>query len=278
VPPDTPHTADTPDTADTADTADTPDTAVSVTRDGAVATVTLLAPGLSVLVKTQLRDALHEVAADSSVRAVVLTGSGRAFSFGQDLTEHAQVLDAGAASALDTVTAHYNPIVLALAGMPKPVIAAVNGTCVGAGLGFALACDLRLAAAGTRFGTAFTAIGLTCDSGLSASLARAVGSSRAAELVLLAETFTAEQAQQWGLVRAVLPAEELAAAAAALAARLAAGPTLAYAESKALMAGPRLATALAAEGAAQARLGLTADHQGAVRSFLAKQQPTFLGR
>jgi 2-(1,2-epoxy-1,2-dihydrophenyl)acetyl-CoA isomerase len=231
------------------------DAAVSTTREGAVATVTLLRPGLSVAAKTQLRDALQEVAADASVRAVVLTGSGRAFCFGQDLAEHAQVLDAGASTALSTVASHYNPIVVALATMPKPVLAAINGTCVGAGLGFALACDLRLAAAGARMGTAFTAIGLTCDSGLSASLGRAVGSSRAAELVLLAETFTAEQAQGWGLVRDVLPAAELAAGAAALAAHLAAGPTAAYAESKALMADPRLVEVLTAEGAAQARLG-----------------------
>lgn len=251
---------------------------VSVRRDGAVATVTLLRPGLSLPVKTQLRDALHEVAADDAVRAVVLTGSGKAFCFGQDLAEHAQVLAAGAATALNTVTEHYNPMVISLATMPKPVVAAVNGTCVGAGLGLALACDLRLVAAGARLGTAFTGIGLTCDSGLSASLARSVGSARAAELVLLAEPFSAEQAHEWGLVREVLPAEELPAAAAALAARLAAGPTLAYAESKALLADPRLTEVLAAEGAAQARLGATADHQGAVRSFLAKQTPEFTGQ
>lgn len=260
----------------TDDTTRTP-AGVSVTREGAVATVTLLQPGLSVRVKTQLRDALQEVAADATVRAVVLTGSGRAFCHGQDLAEHAQVLRDGTSSALSTVTTHYNPVVVALATMGKPVVAAINGTCVGAGLGFALACDLRLAAAGARMGTAFTAIGLTCDSGLSASLARAVGSSRAAELVLLAETFTAEQAQAWGLLRDVLPADGLAAGAAALAAHLAAGPTAAYAESKALMADPRLAEVLAAEAGAQARLGRTADHHGAVTSFLAKEKPTFTG-
>lgn len=253
------------------------DPVVSVTRDGAVATVALRKPGLSVQVKTQLRDALHQLAVDESVRAVVLTGTGTSFCFGQDLAEHAEVLSDGASTAMNTVTEHYNPIVVALATMPKPVIAAINGTCVGAGLGFALACDLRLAAAGTRMGTAFTAIGLTCDSGLSVSLARAVGSSRAAELVLLAETFTAEQAQGWGLLRDVVPADELAASAAALAAHLAAGPTAAYAESKALMADPRLVEVLTAEGAAQARLSRTTDHQGAVRSFLAKGTPSFAG-
>ncbi len=261
-------------------TTTSPDQVVSLTRDGAVATVTLLRPSLSVAVKTQLRDALAAVAADGSVRAVVLTGTGKAFCFGQDLAEHAAELEEAGdgGDALSTVASHYNPIVLSLATMPKPVVAAINGTCVGAGLGFALACDLRLAAAGAKLGTAFSAIGLTCDSGLSASLARAVGSSRAAELVLLAETFTAEQAQGWGLVRDVLPAEDLAAAAASLAAHLAAGPTAAHAESKALLADPVLAEVLAAEGAAQARLGRTDDHRGAVRSFLAKQRATFTGR
>jgi len=253
-------------------------TGISVSREGAVATVTMLVPSLSVAVKTALRDALHEIAADDGVRAVVLTGSGAAFCFGQDLGEHARVLDEGAGSALNTVTEHYNPIVLALAGMAKPVVAAINGTCVGAGLGLALACDLRLAATGARMGTAFTGIGLTCDSGLSATLGRAVGASRAAELVLLAEAFTAEQAHSWGLVRDVVALDQLPATAAELAARLAAGPTLAYAESKALLADPRLAQVLAAEATAQARLGTSADHNNAVRSFLAKHPPTFTGR
>ncbi|MEO6880746.1 MAG: enoyl-CoA hydratase-related protein [Mycobacteriaceae bacterium] len=263
-----------------AENTDDTEQAVTLTREGAVATVTLLRPSLSVAVKTQLRDALLQVAADDTVRAVVLTGTGRAFCFGQDLAEHADELEHAGdqGDALSTVESHYNPIVLALTTMPKPVIAAINGTCVGAGLGFALACDLRLAAAGSKLGTAFTAIGLTCDSGLSASLARAVGSSRAVELVLLAETFTAEQAKDWGLLRDVLPVDELATTAANLAAHLAAGPTAAYAESKALLADPLLAGALTAEAAGQARLGRTADHRGAVRAFLAKQKPTFTGR
>ena len=96
------------------------------------------------------------------------------------------------------------PIVNGLATMPKPVLAAINGTCVGAGLGLALACDLRIAAAGARLATAFTAIGLTCDSGLSATLVRAVGAARASELILLGEPFTAEQAAEWGLVSRVV--------------------------------------------------------------------------
>jgi 2-(1,2-epoxy-1,2-dihydrophenyl)acetyl-CoA isomerase len=161
------------------------------------------------------------------------------------------------------------------------VLAAINGTCVGAGLGLALACDLRLAAEGAKLATAFTGIGLTCDSGLSATLVRAVGAAHASELILLGEVFTAEQAVGWGLVSRTVPADELAATAGDLAARLAAGPTLAYAESKRLIASavnPPLADTLRAEADAQRRLGMSADHAGAVEAFLSKQKPAFDGR
>lgn len=259
--------------------------AVQVSVDKAVATLTLDWPdrgnGLNVRMKTALKEAVSAVAVDESVRAVVLTGAGRSFCVGQDLAEHAAALDADPHQAFDTVEEHYNPVVRGLAEMPKPVIAAINGTCVGAGLGFALACDLRVAAAGARFATAFTGIGLTCDSGLSASLARAVGTARAAELVLLGETFTAEQASEWGLVTRVVSAEELPAVTATLAARLAEGPTLAYAEAKrALTAGAALplGRVLEHEAAAQARLGPTSDHRDAVWAFLAKRRPVFTAR
>jgi 2-(1,2-epoxy-1,2-dihydrophenyl)acetyl-CoA isomerase len=259
---------------------------VLVDRDAApgVAVVTLNRPerrnALTRELKEALRAALDGVGTDREVRAVVLTGSGQAFCAGQDLGEHAAALDADAASALDTVERDYNPIVSALAGMPKPVVAAVNGVCVGAGLGFALACDLRVAAEGARFATAFAAIGLTADSGLSAFLVHALGASRASELMLLGEPFTAEQAAQWGLVRAVVPADRVLGEALDLARRLAAGPTAAYAEiKKALAFGAvsPLDAVLAAEGAAQARLGRTRDHARAVHAFLAKERPTFEG-
>ncbi|WP_027936594.1 enoyl-CoA hydratase/isomerase family protein [Amycolatopsis sp. ATCC 39116] len=253
---------------------------VSVSREGAVATVTMLRPALTGELKTELRDALELVASDETVRAVVLTGAGRAFCVGQDLAEHADALRADPATAFATIDDHYNPIVTTLATMPKPVVAAVNGTCVGAGLGFALACDLRVTADTAKFGTAFTGIGLTSDSGLSASLARAVGAARASELVLLGETFTAAQAAEWGIAGRVVPADEVAATAADLAARLAAGPTRAYAEAKRALAaswGAPLPEVLRLEGEAQARLGLTDDHRGAVEAFLSKSKPVFQG-
>lgn len=247
----------------------------------AVATITLARPALTTEVKAALVDAVDRVAADAAVRAVVLTGTGASFCVGQDLREHAATLRADPATAFDTVAVHYNRIVRGLATMPKPVVAAINGTCVGAGLGFALACDLRIAATSAQFGTAFAGIGLSVDSGLSASLARAVGGARASELVLLAEPFTAEQAAGWGLVGGVVPDDGLADAAGALAARLAAGPTLAFAEAKRAMAaawGRSLDEVLSDEAAAQARLGRSADHRGAVEAFLAKRPPEFGGR
>lgn len=253
--------------------------------EGAVAVVTLNRPGqmnaLTVELKAALRDTLAALAVDDAVRAVVLTGAGKAFCVGQDLAEHAALLERDASTALVTVEEHYNPITTSLATMPKPVVAAVNGTCVGAGLGFALACDLRVFAAGATLGTAFLGIGLTCDSGVSASLAQSVGTARARELVLLATPFTPEQAGQWGISGSIVPPEEVLGAARELADRLAAGPTVAYAASKRLLAEASsrpLAETLAAEGAEQRALGQTSDHLGAVRSFLAKQRPTFTGR
>jgi 2-(1,2-epoxy-1,2-dihydrophenyl)acetyl-CoA isomerase len=250
---------------------------VALVRDGSVATITMTGAALTIKVKAALVDAIAQVSADPEVRAVVLTGAGKAFSVGQDLNEHAAALREDASHAFDTVEQHYNPIVLGLATMPKPVIASINGLCVGAGLGFALACDLRIASAKAKFGTAFTAIGLTCDSGLSVTLPRAVGAARASELVFRANTFTAEEALAWGIVGQVVAPEDLAAETTALAATFADGPTLAYAEAKIAMAAP-LRQALTDEGAAQARLGVTEDHSNAVEAFLAKKTPRFLGR
>ncbi len=258
---------------------------LALRREDGVATVTLNRPdrgnGLTTGLKTALRDALAQVGADDGVRAVILTGAGRHFCVGQDLGEHADALRAGSSTAFATIDEHYSPIVTALAGMGKPVIAAVNGTCAGAALGFALACDLRVTADTARFATAFTGIGLSCDSGLSATLARAVGMARASELIMLGEPFTAAEAAQWGIAGQLVPADEVGPAAARLAARLAAGPTRAYAEVKQALAAAwplPLADVLRAEGAAQARLGVTADHQQAVAAFLAKKTPSFTGR
>lgn len=257
---------------------------VLVQRRDAVATITINRAerrnSLTTDAKQALRDRLAEVATDEAVRAVVLTGAGGHFCVGQDLVEHAETLQRDAAHALDTVAAEYTPVIAAITGMPKPVIAAVEGSCVGAGLAIALACDLLVLSEEARLATAFTGIGLTFDSGLSHTLPRAVGESRARRLVLLGEPFSAADAVAWGIAATLTPAGDALKTADALALQLAAGPTAAYAESKRLLVDTwdrGLSDTLAAEGHAQARLGLTDDHAGAVRAFLAKQRPTFSG-
>lgn len=257
---------------------------VEVGREGAVATVTLARPeqanSLTNAAKEALLAGLRSAAGDAGVRAVVLTGTGRAFCAGQDLAEHAGALGSDPDHAFDTVAEHYAPIVRTLATMPKPVIAAVNGTCAGAGIGFALACDLRVAAAGVRFAPAFTGIGLTADSGLSATLARAVGWSRAMRLLMLGEVIDADEALRIGLVHEVVAPEELGARVSELAARLAGGPTHAFAALKEAMWAATdldLDGVLALEGTLQQRLAATADHRGAVAAFLEKRRPEFSG-
>ena len=262
-----------------------PSGTVRVEVEGAVATVVLDRPAgmnaLTVAMKTALLDAVRRVHDDDAVRAVVLTGSGRAFCVGQDLREHAALLQAHDPAPLSTVREHYNPVVTLLAEMPKPVVAAVNGTAAGAGLGLACACDFRIGAQGARYTTAFTGIGLTADSGLSWTLPRLVGAARATALLMLAEPFTSEQAFEMGLLTAVVPGEQVLPAAQELAARLAAGPTVAYAALKQSLrtaATSTLAEALAEEDRQQTRAGDSADHAAAVASFLAKQPPVFSGR
>jgi enoyl-CoA hydratase/carnithine racemase len=257
---------------------------ISYDVDGAVATITLNRPdalnALTVEMKVALREALERASEDAAVRAVVLTGAGRGFCVGQDLREHADGLAAGDL-ALRTVRDHYNPIVRALAAMPKPVIAAVNGPAAGAGASLAFACDFRLASDKANFMMAFARVGLGPDTGASWTLQRLVGYGRAMAMLMLAEPVSAEQALEMGLVNAVVPGDTLAGAAAELAAKLAAGPTVAYAGIRRAMetaAHADLATALETEAEVQAECGKTADHRNATEAFLAKQQPTFSGR
>ena len=254
----------------------------TVTRDdaGGVATLTLQRPGLSHALRTDLLAAVREVAADESVRAVLVTGTGRAFCVGQDLAEHVESLRGDAATSLSVVEDEYNPLVLALAGLRVPVVVGINGACAGAGLGIALAGDLRVAAAGAKFTTAFTGIGLSSDSALAARLVHCVGVSRASQLLLLPEPFLAETAEQWGLVHRVVPAEQVLEEARSLATRLAEGPTAAYRAVKTVLATAAtdsLEDTLALEARLQTSLGATADHKEAVEAFLAKRAPEFTG-
>lgn len=254
---------------------------VTVETRGAVGVLTMTRPALTLATKQQLLAGAQRLADDEAVRAIVLTGTGKVFCAGQDLGEHAESLAGADAHALDTVAQHYNPFVLALTQAPKPVVAAVNGTAAGAGLAFAMACDVRVASTAARFTTAFTGIGLTFDSGLSLTLARAIGAARASELVLLNEPFTAQQALEWGMVGRLAEPDDVLPQALALAERLAAGPTLAYAEAKKALHAAAAATlpeVLAGEHVAQLRLGGTEDHRNAVTAFLTKRRPEFRGR
>jgi 2-(1,2-epoxy-1,2-dihydrophenyl)acetyl-CoA isomerase len=251
---------------------------------GGVATITLDRPtslnSLTVEMKVGLLEAVGRARDDETVRAVLLTGAGRAFCVGQDLREHADDLAAGRTD-LNTVTEHYNPIVEALTSLPMPVVAAVNGMAAGAGAALALACDFRIAAEDAGFLMAFARVGLGPDSGSSWTLQRLVGLGRATAMLLLAEPVTAQQALEMGLVNVVVPSTDLLATAAELAARLAAGPTVAYTaikETIAFSASHDLADSLAREAETQARCGATEDHRNAVEAFLAKQQAAFTGR
>ncbi len=252
--------------------------------DGAVATITLNRPdamnALDVPTKEALLAALRSASADDSVRAVVLTGTGRAFCVGQDLKEHVQKLNSGE-PPLSTVRDHYNPITLAIAQMPKPMIAALNGVAAGAGAAFAFACDLRIAAETASFTLAFAQIGLSADSGASWTLPRLVGTAKALELMYNPQKIGVREASGLGLVNEIVPAERLAEHVAALAARLAAGATVSYASIKASVnygASHSLAETLAFEDEMQTRCGATADHREAVDAFLAKRPADFHGK
>lgn len=270
---------------DTAAQPDAQDHGVSYRIEGSVAVIELIRPSvgnaLDVALRHGLLGALRRAHADrQNVRAVLLTARGRHFCVGQDLKEHARALEISPAHAFSIVREEYNPLVEALHDLPQPLVAAVEGACAGAGLGLALAADLRVAGQSARFSTAFTGIGLAADSGLSGALKHAVGPSRAAALMLLGDRFDPEAARQWGLVHQVVPDGTAAAEGLALAERLAVGPTAAYTEVKALLRGADpadLAGTLEREAAAQERLGRTADHRNAVEAFLSGQRPEFEG-
>lgn len=250
-----------------------------------VATVTLNRPdamnSLDVPTKEALKEAVTEAAGDDAVRCVVLTGRGRAFCVGQDLKEHVRLLEQGSHELFRTVPEHYNPIVTAVATMPKPVVAAVNGVAAGAGASLAFACDFRVLADTAGFNLAFSGIALSCDTGTSWSLPRLVGRAKAIELLYFPRTIPAEEAAELGLATKVVPADALEGEVAGLARRLADGPTVSFGairRSVAHSAGHDLESSLAFEAEMMALTGATADHREAVAAFMAKQKPVFEGR
>jgi 2-(1,2-epoxy-1,2-dihydrophenyl)acetyl-CoA isomerase len=250
-----------------------------------VARITLNRPdamnALDTATKEALRAAVEEAGSDQAARVVVVTGSGRAFCVGQDLREHVTNLRSQSNDEVwATVPEHYAPIAAGLAGMDKPVIAAVNGVAAGAGASIAFVCDFRLVADTAGFNTAFTSIGLACDTGASWTLPRLVGHDRALQLLMTPRTVPAAEALELGMATRVVPADDLEQEVSAFAATLAQGPTLAYgAVRRAVVFGAThsLEETLAFEGEMMARTGASSDHLNAVQSFVEKKQPVFEG-
>lgn len=248
--------------------------------DGGVTTLTLNRPDALNALNADLRRALLEAvkgaSRDASVRAVVLTGAGRGFCAGADLRG-----GSGERDFRRVLATEYNPLVEAIRACPKPVVAAVNGVAAGAGMSLALAADLVIAAQEARFVPAFHRIGLVPDSGLARTLVRALGRHRAYEILVGERQLDANAAHDAGLVATVVPAAELAAATAEVAARLATGPTRGLALTKRLLFAAEDATlseSLEAEAALQDLAGRTDDHAEGVAAFTEKRDPAFRGR
>jgi 2-(1,2-epoxy-1,2-dihydrophenyl)acetyl-CoA isomerase len=238
--------------------------------------------GLDVATKEALLAAVREAEQDTSVRCVVLTGSGRAFCVGQDLKEHIQILHGSDAESLfRTVEEHYNPIVTALATMPKPVVAAVNGIAAGAGASLAFACDFRILTESAGFNLAFTGVALSCDTGSSWTLPRLVGRAKAIELLYLPRTIDSAESLALGLATTVVGPDEFEAEVATLARHLAQGPTVSFGairRSVLYSEGHDFAHSLEFEASMMTLTGSTEDHRNAVTAFVNKEKPTFNGR
>ena len=258
---------------------------VDVNRDGAAVKIALNRPdrmnawseGLS----QDLLTVLREVAADETVRAVMLTGNGRAFCSGADLKDGADDAVAGKLDTYTTLTRWYHPIVTTIRQMPKPVLTAVNGPAAGAGLSLALAGDLVVAAESAYFMLAFVGIGLVPDGGASLFVPSRVGFARAAEMAMLGERVSAAKAVDWGLINSAWPDAEFAAKAEALLTKLAAGPTRSYAGSKRELNHwmyDRMAAHLELEASIQGELAASADFVEGVSAFLQKRPPEFGGK
>jgi len=259
---------------------DVPHETILTAHEAGVATLTLNRPeslnALNATMRGELTAALKAAAKDEATRAVVLTGAGRGFCAGADLR--------GGNAERDfrhVLTTEYNPLIEAIRGLPKPVVAAVNGVAAGAGVSVALAADLVIAADGARFVPAFARIGLVPDSGLARALVRGVGRHRAFEILMGERQLGADDARDLGLVAAVVPADQLLEVAGELARRLAAGPTAAIGLTKRLLNRAEdapLADALAVEAALQDLAGRTDDHAEGVAAFAEKRDPEFRGR
>ncbi|HTA12090.1 MAG TPA: enoyl-CoA hydratase [Solirubrobacteraceae bacterium] len=232
---------------------------------------------------SDLLAALRGVAEDERVRAVLLTGSGRAFSSGADLKDVSggKTTASGRPDVYSTLTERYHPIMHAIRDLPKPVLAAVNGPAVGIGCSLALCCDLIMAAESAYFLLAFVNIGLAPDGGSSLFVPSRVGMARAAELSMLGERLSAQRALEWGLINHVVPDGELAERAGELATRLASGPTRSYAACKRQLNSwlySRMGEQLELEARNQQEMAESDDFVEGVMAFMEKRPARFTGR
>ena len=228
-----------------------------------------------------LKAALEQAAQDDDVRAVVLTGRGRAFSSGADLRQGFGTTEAGHPDVGTPLRDLYHPLITQVRTMPKPVLAAVNGPAVGIGCSLALAADLILARESAYFLLAFINIGLVPDGGSSMLLPERIGMARAAEMAMLGERIPARQALEWGLVNRVAGDDDFEAEVDALAARLAAGPTQAYAGVKRQLNAwmfAKMEEQFELETTLQEQAAASGDFLAGVTGFLQKRAPQFTGR
>ena len=224
--------------------------------------------------------AIKDAADDPAIRAVVVTGAGRAFSSGADLKEAAERAEGGKVDVYERLTQRYHPIIKGLRLMPKPVVAAVNGPAAGIGLSLALACDLVVAAESAFFQLAFVNIGLVPDGGSSLFVPARVGFTRAAELAMLGERLDAQTALSWGLINRVWPDDEFAAQAEALLDRLASGATQSYAGTKRQLNRwlyEQMNAQLEFEAQIQREMAASGDFAEGIAAFAAKRPPRFSG-
>jgi 2-(1,2-epoxy-1,2-dihydrophenyl)acetyl-CoA isomerase len=254
-------------------------------KDDGVGTIALNRPEMlnafNGALQTEIYDVLTEAAEDGGVRCIVLRGEGRGFSAGADLAE---LTGKGEGEGLDLgeyLRRTYSRLMTRMTKIEKPIIASLHGPVYGAGLGLALACDLRIAAEGAKFSAAFINIGLMPDAGVSFFLPRVVGLGRAMEMSMLGDAVDAGEAYRIGLVNRVVPDEDLGEETAALADRLAAMPTLALGRTKRSLYASfegDLASVLETEAEGQAFCGSTTDHAEGVAAFFEKRAPNFAGQ
>jgi 2-(1,2-epoxy-1,2-dihydrophenyl)acetyl-CoA isomerase len=255
---------------------------IKLAKDQGLATLTLNAPdklnAVSRRMIAEIKQAWEEIGGDGGVRAVLLTGTGRGFCAGADLSDPDRKNDADSGSALDKF---FNPVIRTMRTLPKPIVAAVNGVAAGVGMSFAMAADITIAAKSASFLQAFARIGLLPDGGSTWFLPRLVGEQRARALAMLAPQIPAEQAKQWGLIWDVVDDAELMPRATELARRLANGPTQSLARIKSAMnqaSQNDLAQQLDLERDYQRELGRTEDFREGVAAFLAKRKAEFKGK